>query len=96
MCEAGPDCDEEDPAANTPDCEGKNCGPNGCGGQCGTCETKWLCGDDGVCFDPCAGLECGPDEFGGDCGSCQDGWLCGLGGRGREPMTRWGRLSNRR
>jgi len=36
-----------------PQCEGKNCGADGCGGTCGTCEfPSDLCGADQLCFDP--------------------------------------------
>ena len=49
----------------TPTCEGRECGPDGCGGQCGTCADDLLCGDDGRC--------------GGACGEAQPLVLCGGG-----------------
>ncbi|MBM4345754.1 MAG: hypothetical protein FJ100_20465, partial [Deltaproteobacteria bacterium] len=61
-----------------PDCSGKSCGPDGCGGQCGvcggnqTCTTKGLC----VCAPQCAGKTCGPDGCGGQCGACGKGQAC--------------------
>ena len=57
-----------------PACAGKECGDDGCGGQCGhcpaaapfcvnsTCQTE--------CNPACAGKECGPDGCGGSCGTC--------------------------
>jgi hypothetical protein len=43
----------------TPECIGKECGPDGCGGQCGpgcaACET---CLSDGTCSTPCNGEGC--------------------------------------
>ena len=50
----------------TPNCSGKECGDNGCGGSCGTCPAGWNC-EDGVCVKPCTptagcfGKECGPN-----------------------------------
>jgi hypothetical protein len=35
----------------TPDCTGKNCGDDGCGGSCGTCSGGQVC-NSGVCEDP--------------------------------------------
>jgi hypothetical protein len=32
-----------------PQCGGKNCGDNGCGGQCGTCSDTQVCDTGGVC-----------------------------------------------
>jgi hypothetical protein len=32
-----------------PDCEGQECGPDGCGGICGSCEPGCLCTADGFC-----------------------------------------------
>ena len=60
-----------------PDCSnGKDCGPDGCGGTCGDC------GDDGICMDGyccqrgCKGRECGPDNCGGVCGECENQEEC--------------------
>jgi formylglycine-generating enzyme required for sulfatase activity len=58
----------------TPNCDGKDCGDDGCGGSCGGC-TK--CGEkclQGEClYAPCIGRECGPDGCGGLCGECDQG-----------------------
>ena len=69
----------------TPDCTGKQCGSDGCGGSCGTCTGEDSCHDGickpGPCTQDCTGKECGSDGCEGTCGSCQpneycDGGLC--------------------
>jgi hypothetical protein len=51
-----------------PDCDGKNCGDDGCGGECGACAGECV---DGVCCVPnCFLKECGDDGCGGVCGLC--------------------------
>ena len=64
----------------TPDCVGKECGDDGCGGECGQCS-----GDQEVCvlgqcacISDCVDKECGEDGCGGDCGECQDGFVCDM------------------
>lgn len=37
------------PASCVPDCTKKQCGTDGCGGSCGTCQTDSTCSDDGIC-----------------------------------------------
>lgn len=62
-----------------PDCEGKMCGDDGCGGSCGVCVPGVPCNPDGICADcvpNCAGKECGDDDCGGLCGQCQIGNAC--------------------
>ena len=61
-----------------PDCQGKECGDDGCGGLCGYCslgsdcdEATGLC----QCVASCAGKECGSDGCGGSCGQCHG---CGV------------------
>ncbi len=67
-----------------PDCEGKACGDDGCGGWCGECPLGSFC-IDGFCLtasqcEPdCAGLLCGGDGCGGLCGLCLGGEFCDLG-----------------
>jgi hypothetical protein len=62
-------------------CLGKECGPDGCGGTCGTfggdCEyeygSNYFCNESGICelcIPDCTGKECGEDGCGGTCGSC--------------------------
>ena len=55
-------------------CAGKQCGADGCGGQCGTCPPEapdcvnFVCGS--ICTPDCLGKECGDDGCGGKCGVC--------------------------
>ncbi len=54
-------------------CKGKQCGDDGCGGTCGTCEAGTTCNADGACVactPSCAGKTCGDDGCGGSCGAC--------------------------
>ncbi len=58
-----------------PQCEGKECGDDGCGGSCGKCPAAApLCDEQGLCqvqcIPDCEGKECGDDGCGGDCGKC--------------------------
>jgi len=60
-------------------CAGKECGPDGNGGSCGTCQLPLVCQPNGTCgflnvF--CAGKVCGPDGIGGSCGTCQLPLIC--------------------
>ena len=58
------------PAAN---CSDKECGPDGCGGSCGTCSAAIPCLDGKCqCVKNCNGKQCGPDGCGGSCGDCAD------------------------
>ena len=67
----------------TPNCNGKQCGPNGCTkdngapGQCGTCSSGQTCNNAGQCETPCTpdcvGKNCGPNGCGGSCGACSKG-----------------------
>lgn len=61
-----------------PDCEGRVCGDDGCGGSCGSCETGITCSDQGQCgcTPSCDGKACGDDGCGGDCGQCFVGEVC--------------------
>ena len=72
-CYQGTCCDYQ---AN---CVGKECGPDGCDGNCGSCDgPQDDCVDDQcVCQSACEGKECGDDGCGGDCTpGCEDGWVC--------------------
>jgi hypothetical protein len=62
-----------------PDCYGKECGDDGCGGSCGTCAfgescTYGTCSSS--CTPDCYGKECGDDGCGGSCGTCGYGKTC--------------------
>jgi hypothetical protein len=57
----------------TPDCAGKECGDDGCGGSCGTCGDGLACSPDFTCSTCCTDV-CGDGTCGGDetCASCPD------------------------
>ncbi len=64
----------------TPDCTGRSCGDDGCGGSCGGCTGGLTCNASGTCA--CAGMTCGgscvdtsSDES--NCGAC--GTTCDVG-----------------
>lgn len=69
----------------TPKCDGKICGPNGCGSVCGYCITGQMCTADGkqcktFCEPDCTkkGKKCGDNGCGGSCGDCGGGFHCGI------------------
>ena len=81
-CGTGQLCDPADglckpnPDACVIACTGKVCGPDGCGGSCGTCSTGTCdatgqCA--GTCTPACIGKVCGSDGCGGSCGTCSTG-----------------------
>jgi hypothetical protein len=61
-----------------PQCDGKSCGPDGCGLSCGQCVTGEVCdpsaGTCAACAPDCGegpgAKQCGPDGCGGTCGAC--------------------------
>ena len=64
-----------------PDCQEKECGGDGCVGDCGKCpEGPYSCLE-GVCEcqPQCVDKECGADECEGDCGTCSQGYSCDAG-----------------
>ena len=65
----------------TPQCQGKECGSNGCGGVCGQCPgTQYQCqSGQCVCIPNCVGKECGSDGCTGSCGSCGSLEVCSNG-----------------
>ena len=71
------------PNCATYDCDGKTCGPDGCGGVCGDCSINVslrTCDVD-QCVPPCPNIDCvnkncGPDGCGGVCGTCGVGEEC--------------------
>jgi hypothetical protein len=80
--EVGVDLAAEDVLC-VPDCEGKECGSDGCGGQCASCNPGVACiMNTCACTPECEGRECGIDGCGGFCGHCtgpdgaQDDTLC--------------------
>ena len=80
-----------------PQCQGKVCGANGCGGSCGQCGGGASCdgagqcvgappvdagqGDGGACLPMCGGKTCGDDGCGGTCGVCIGGQTCSAAGQ---------------
>ncbi len=62
------------PDVCVPDCQAKECGDDGCGGQCGKCpKAAPLCVEgkcEVLCVPDCEGKECGSDGCEGDCGKC--------------------------
>lgn len=64
-----------------PNCDGRYCGDDGCGGACGNCGAGQACNVLGRCIaSPCTpscnGRKCGDDGCGGSCGTCASGELC--------------------
>jgi hypothetical protein len=66
-----------------PQCSGKSCGPDGCGGACGMCGSTQMCNASGqcVCKPQCSGKSCGPDGCGGTCGTCGAQSTCNASGQ---------------
>jgi len=66
-----------------PNCTGKQCGSDGCGGSCGICQAGLSCSPQGKCVQSCVpnctGKQCGDDGCGGSCGSCPVGQQCQAG-----------------
>ena len=62
----------------TPDCEGRECGSDGCGGTCGQCAAGESCGGSlcVACEPQCEAKECGDDGCGASCGQCGEGENC--------------------
>jgi hypothetical protein len=65
-----------------PNCQGKTCGWDGCGGECGpACPAGQICQDGNCaqCVPNCGNAACGDDGCGGSCGECKAGEKCELG-----------------
>jgi len=79
-CPAGKLCDGGT-CQCAPQCAGKDCGPDACGGECGGCGGEGaVCTADGTCCQKqCGGKECGDDGCGGLCGTCPGGASCNAG-----------------
>jgi hypothetical protein len=78
-CDVGQTCgpNSECVGGCEPECEGKVCGDDGCGSNCGTCAPGVICVDGQCpCTPDCAGKECGDDGCGGTCAECDTGAQC--------------------
>ncbi len=85
-CEVGEICelaaDVASCVACVADCDGKECGDDGCGGECapGCDPVTEVCNAEGQCVNACvpdcANKDCGPDGCGDVCGECEDGEAC--------------------
>ena len=82
-CEASGNCCSDYAATCTckPNCTGKTCGDDGCGGSCGACSgTTPYCAANSqctaTCTPKCSGKTCGDDGCGGTCGTCAGGTAC--------------------
>ena len=77
-CDSGETCSNNE-CVCVPDCSGKECGDDGCGGSCGSCDSELFCSN-GQCVEDCSpdcsDKECGDDGCGGSCGSCPSGETC--------------------
>jgi hypothetical protein len=65
--------------ACAPQCDGKQCGDDNCGGSClPGCDDNETCNAAGqcICTPQCDGLQCGDDKCGGNCGLCEDPAIC--------------------
>jgi len=72
--------DDVSPDACQPNCNGKECGPDHCGGSCGECPPdKPVCVGHTCmvgCEPNCTDRECGNDGCGGSCGWCPHCLAC--------------------
>ncbi len=76
VVDSGRDQGPFDPGC-TPNCQGKQCGSDGCGGSCGTCKQGEECINARcVCIPDCSGKQCGPDGCGKTCGQCPSDEKC--------------------
>lgn len=90
-CQNG--CENAQCLSCTPNCSNKNCGPDGCGGSCGSCNSYQYCNPNGVCtclYVDCNGVCCESEEYicykgvccmpdcaGKECGPDKCGGNCG-------------------
>lgn len=78
-CPSGQTCLNGKCVSCVPNCAGKQCGPDGCGGNCpNTCIAPQVCDDStGMCrcVPNCVTGKCGPDGCGGVC-PCPPNGVC--------------------
>ncbi len=65
--------------ACVPDCDGRACGADGCGGSCGECPEGEVCGGDGACAPPPDSCGDGACDAGEDCANCAADCACEAG-----------------
>ena len=72
-------------------CDVKDCGDDGCGGECDVCPPDHYCLSDFtcLCIPDCKGKECGDDGCGGSCGGCHDTWQCTVDSCGPDYACRY-------
>lgn len=82
----GRDCYKKEGAGGcTRSCVNKQCGDDGCGGECGycypdeICNEKFVCEVTDICTPDCTDKKCGDNGCGGDCGVCAGSEVC-IGG----------------
>ena len=74
-----------------PDCSAKECGDDGCGGDCGTCDANSVCTSEGVCecVPDCSNVTCGgSDGCTGTCGVLDACPECATGTTAHAPVVR--------
>ncbi|NMC71332.1 MAG: hypothetical protein GYA57_14875 [Myxococcales bacterium] len=72
-CYAGQVCTGS--ACCTPACAGRECGPDGCGGSCGSCASGWGCSGSGACVFESLTFEAESGAMGHIVGRAEaDGW----------------------
>ena len=76
-CAAGERCIRPGICVCDPQCGAAECGPDNCGGSCGSCLPGSTCNNGSCsCVADCTGRQCGSDGCDGSCGSCPDGAAC--------------------
>lgn len=74
------DLSSDPDAPCVPTCTGVECGDDGCGGSCGSCESGFACNEWGQCLSTCvpdcSGKTCGDNGCGSTCGNCPSPWVC--------------------
>lgn len=58
------------PSICKPDCNGKKCGPDGCGGTCGECPDGFSCKEDNTCGNDCGISDLDHDGLPDKCDPC--------------------------
>lgn len=76
---------KQDKGTCQPSCSGKQCGPDGCGGSCGSCNAPEVCNTAqakcvSTCSPNCTDRQCGGNGCGGSCGTCPTSQNCDSAG----------------